>query len=261
MKFKFYQRSMAPNTEDIDEPGGGVGTTPATTPTTPEPEPEDLTGLKNTVKAVRQERDQAAAKLKQLETQFKQFQDSMKGIDPVKYAQFEELQRQAELWNQKEIEIKTGLQEDFNRQIKVEQERTVAAETRYNQLVMRVAAEKAFTAASGKQGAGTDGISYFDTFYQFVNAHLRLDNKGSVEVIDKTGARLYSKRDSSKLMTPAEFFQDYATHPVLGYCFDPQKPNLKGGGMQPSQPTSRAAVDTASLSRTQRLTMARETNY
>lgn len=244
--FRFVYQNAEPGA------GSGGGTPPEpTSPTQPGGEPpEDISGLKS---ALAKERDGATA----LRRQLAQLQEQVKGIDPAKYAQLEELQKRAEEWNQKEVELRTRYESEWVTKVKAEQERANQFEQRLLDLTMRTQAEKAYQAAGGRNGAGDDGTTFFDAFFTNVQKSLRLNEKGTeVEVVDASGARLFSKKDSTKPMTAAEYFSSMAKHPVFGHYFAPQQPG-KGGGMQPNSTTITPQVDLSNLGRSERLAILR----
>lgn len=227
---------------------------PDSKPSSPPEQPtgEDLTGLK---KALESERNRA----KDLERQFKQFQESIKGIDPEKYKQLEILQKQAEEWNRKEIEIRNNYERDFTERFKVEQDKTAAWEAKFNELLVRTEAERAYQLAEGRSGAGDDGTTFFEAFFTNIRGRLQLNEQGKLEVVDPNGTRLYSKKNASQLMSPAEYFSDLVTHPVFGTFFE-RRSTAKGGGMNPNQVPNGVVVggeDLNALSASERLTILR----
>jgi hypothetical protein len=223
-KFQFHNRfALAPNAEGGGE-GGGV---PPTTP--PAPAGEDVSGLKSALAKERQLKTQ-------FESQFKALQASFEGIDPVAAKQaldnYQKLTAQQEEWNQKETTLKTTLTEDFNRRFQAESSKVKEWETKHNDLLSRTLAQQAFEAAGGRAGGSEDGVTFFDSLYNNYRNSFRLNEKGQMEVVDSTGARLYSAKNTSEPMSPAEFFAGKVDHPVFSYCFAATQ-DSKGGGMRP----------------------------
>jgi hypothetical protein len=229
-----------------DGSGGGAGDDP---PPAAGSGGEDVTGLKNALEAERKAR---AA----MERQFKQLQESIKGIDPNKYKELENLQQQAEQWNQKEAELRTSLETDWTAKVKAEQAIASDFKQKYLNLSLRTEAERAFLAAKGRSGAGEDGITFFDALLGMVEKNLRLNDKGQVEVVDHNGARRFSAKDSTKPMTPHEYFESLVKHPVLGHCFERQSDG-RGGGSSASNGAGISGVDLSAMSRTERLALSR----
>lgn len=232
-----------------DNGAGSNQTTPPTTPPEPGKPPEDVSGLKS---ALDKERSRAEA----MERQFKQLQESVKGIDPEKYKQFEALQASAEEWNKKEAAIRQESEAERTRQVQAEQAKAQAFETKYNSLLQRTAIEKAYQAANGRPG-GSEDMTFFEMFYATVSNRFKLNDKGEVEVLDTNGVRLFSKKDASKPMSPVEFFADLQTHAVYGNYFM-AKNNPRGGAMPPNANGFTSRDDLSKLPRAERLTMARE---
>jgi hypothetical protein len=234
--------------------GEGGGVDPTTPPTTDPTPPEDVSGLKTALDAERKRAKDADRTLKAL-------QESVKGMDPEKYKQFEALQQQAEEWNQKQITIRNEVETEWSGKLKVEIDRTKEFEGKYLNLVKRTEAEKAFQAAKGRSGAGDAGITYFDSLLAVIDKSLRLNDKGQVEVIDANGARLFSKTDASKPMTPKEYFEGLRSDPVLGHCFERQG-HAAGGGMPPGSGNGNGfgnnREDWSKMPRSERLTFARQ---
>jgi len=214
--------------EDDNGAGGGSGAGGIATPPTVEPsEPpagEDLAGLKS---ALEKERARANA----AEKAFKQQQESIKGIDPEKYKQFETLQAQAEQWGQRETKLRSEFEEQLQRSVQVEQGKVAEIQEQYNGLLKRTAIAQAYQACPtpGRMGGGEDGVNFFDSFCTLIEKTLRMNDKGELEVLDGNGVRRYSSKDASKLMSATEYFSTLSGHPVYGQYF--QAPSTKGGGM------------------------------
>ncbi|MBD2021889.1 hypothetical protein H6F43_17040 [Leptolyngbya sp. FACHB-36] len=247
----FQSRSrFAPIVAFEPDNGAGSGTQPTPDPA-PAP-PEDVTGLKS---ALQKERDGRST----LEKQFKQLQESVKGIDPEKYKQFEQLQAEAEKWNQREAEMKTTLETQYQTQIQAEQQKVKDWEGKYQELLKRGEAEKAFQAANGRSGGGEDGVTFFEMFYSSIGKALKLNDQGQLEVVDGNGVRLFSKKDASKPMGAAEYFSGLVAHPVYAHHFGPNE-KAKGSGTQPGSTNSGTNPhrDLSGMNRAARLTALRE---
>ncbi len=238
------------------EDDGATGGASGGSSTPPEPAPEDTTGLKSALEKEREAAKIAKREAAQTKEQLAQLQESLKGIDPEKYKQLEKLQAEAEEWNKKEASLKLALETEYAKQIQIEKSRIEQLQQELIDLRKRTAAERAYQAAQGRSGGGEDGTTFFDMFYGSVKGTLQLSDKGELEVVDHNGARLFSKKDSGKLMSPTEYFGSMAAHPVLGNFF--QAPNAKGGGMNANARTTTMPGDTSKLSRAERLTMARQ---
>lgn len=247
-----FRGSSRPLPFNAEEGGGGGDPTPAPAPTPDPSPPEDVSGLRSALEAERK-------RAKDNERLLKQLQESVKGMDPEKYKQFEQLQQQAEEWNQQKITLRTEVENEYATKLQSEMVKTKEFEGKYLDLVKRTEAEKAFQAAKGRSGAGDAGVTFFDSLLSVVSKSLRLNASGVVEVIDTNGARLFSKTDASKPMTPKEYFESLRSDPVLGHCFERQGPGA-GGGMPPGSGNGFGTTreDWSKLPRSERLTIARQ---
>lgn len=255
-----FRRAIAFNADGGVDGGSPAIEPPTTTPEIPTSgEGEDVSALVDTMRKERIRANEEEKRRKELERQFKQLQESVKGIDPEKYKQFEALQAQAEEWNKKEVELRNNLESDFQARITAEQEKIKVWEAQYNDLLLRTETEKAYQLANGRSGGGDDGTTFFDLFYQSQSKRLQFNPQSKqLEVIDQNGVRLYSKKDSSKPMSAVEYFQSLITHPVFGYYFQPD-PNKRGSGTQPGSTinASNYQGDLSKLPRAERLAMLR----
>lgn len=227
----------------------GGGTDNPTPPTDPTP-PEDVSGLKSAL-----EKERAANKANA--AQIKQLQETFKGIDPAKFAEFESLQKQAEQRNQEIAEIKQNAATQYQAQIDA-----VSADRDKNlnelqSLRSTTAIERAYLNVGGTAEGGDDGVSYFDLFCLNVSPFLKLAEDGkTLEVLDKAGVRRFSEKDSKKFMTAHEFFEGYKTHKVLSNCFPMANPP-KGSGMKPSGRPIVGGTDLTGMTSAQQITYLR----
>jgi hypothetical protein len=221
--------------EDDNGAGGGSGAGGTATPPaaeTPEtPAGEDLAGLKSALEKERARANAAEKAFKKQQDLLLQQQESIKGIDPEKYKQFEQLQAQAEQWGQRETKLRSEFEEQLQRSVQAEQGKVAAIQEQYNGLLKRTAIAQAYQACPtpGRMGGGEDGVNFFDSFCTLIEKTLRMNDKGELEVLDNNGVRRYSSKDASKLMSATEYFSTLSGHPVYGQYF--QAPSTKGGGM------------------------------
>lgn len=218
--------------EDDNGAGGGSGVATPPTPETPEaPAGEDLAGLKSALEKERARANAAEKAFKKQQDLLLQQQESIKGIDPEKYKQFEQLQAQAEQWGQRETKLRSEFEEQLQRSVQAEQGKVAEIQEQYNGLLKRTAIAQAYQACPtpGRMGGGEDGVNFFDSFCTLIEKTLRMNDKGELEVLDANGVRRYSSKDASKLMSATEYFSTLSGHPVYGQYF--QAPSTKGGGM------------------------------
>ena len=216
-------------------------------------DPEDVSGLKAALKAARDDR-------KQVEREMAGLKETLKGIDPAKYQQLLDAQKQhqqaREQWNQKEVQIRSEAEQEWKPQVQKAQAQADDFKAKYQELLLRTNVEAAYHAADGRVGGGEDGVTFFNSFFNNVRGQLKLNFEGetpTVEVVDATGTRLFSKEDASKPITPAEFFKQMHKHPVLGFFFE--APKASGGGYNNSRGKVKSGADTSKLSPEQKLQM------
>jgi hypothetical protein len=266
MKYDFYSSAIGTILEDLHTPyrihckpvfcvdaEGGEGESGGSDSGTPDNQTqgEDVSGLKSALEKERAANKTTLQKLKQLE-------ESLKGIDPEKYKQFEALQAQAETWNQEKVKYRTELETEWTGKVKAEQDKYTALHIQHRNLVKFTIAEKAFQGAKGLSGAGDDGITYFDSLMATVSNRLHLTDKGAIEVVDNNGTRLFSAKDATKPMTPQEYFESLHRHPILGHFFG-ANPAARGGGMNPGSGSGggKPGQDLSGMSRSERLNALR----
>jgi hypothetical protein len=194
-------------------------------------EEEIAKNLKLTLEKERARANAAEKAFKKQQDLLLQQQESIKGIDPEKYKQFEQLQAQAEQWGQRETKLRSEFEEQLQRSVQVEQGKVAEIQEQYNGLLKRTAIAQAYQACPtpGRMGGGEDGVNFFDSFCTLIEKTLRMNDKGELEVLDNNGVRRYSSKDASKLMSATEYFSTLSGHPVYGQYF--QAPSTKGGGM------------------------------
>lgn len=148
---------------------------------------EEIQKILNTAKATRKERDEVANKAKELETKVTELSknlEQIKGIDPVKFKEYEQLAASYEerkLEEQKNFsELKerwTGERTSLTQQIQ-----ELQSQLQNTQVVN--ALEKAFYSCGGRAGKDEDGYSYFDLIQERAKGYIQLDEKGRLVVLD-----------------------------------------------------------------------------
>lgn len=265
MKFKFHPAAGAylnvMQDPDPDAAGGSAGggggnstDTNGSESSSGGDDTTDTAGLKSALEKERSAR-------KDLETSLKQMRETLKDVDPNKYQELlnseKQYQQERERWNQKEVQIKSEAEREWRPQVEQAQATAKQFEQKYNDLLLRTHAEAAYQAAHGRTGGGDDGVTFFNSFFNNVRNQLKLATEGdgvSVEVVDQSGTRLFSKDDASKPITPSEFFKQLHKHPVLGFYFE--APKAKGGGYQGNNRQVGGGVDPSKLSPEQKMEMS-----
>jgi DNA repair exonuclease SbcCD ATPase subunit len=138
---------------------------------------EEISKILATAKATRGERDEAAKRAKELETRITELSgqlETIKGIDPKKYKELEQLaqtyeerkleeQRQFSKLKERWTGEKTSLQQEIE-QLKQSLKQTQIVNT----------LEKSFYAIGGKTGKDEDGYSYFDLIRERATKYIQI---------------------------------------------------------------------------------------
>lgn len=224
--------------------------------------PEEIQKILSTVKATRKERDEAATKAKDLESKVTELSKSLeqiKGIDPNKFKEYEQL---AATYEERKLEEQKNFEElkqrwttektSFTQQIQ-----ELQVQLQNTQIV--TALEKAFYSCGGRAGKDEDGYSYFDLIQDRAKKYIQLDEKGRLVVLDP--------RDKTPMRDPkgnAYSVEDLMLKLRAGgptaALFESDKG--AGGGMQRSSQYNSVTATRESLmqmgNRAERLAKARE---
>lgn len=223
---------------------------------------EEISKILNTAKATRKERDTVAERAKQLETQNLELQsklEQIKGIDPDKFKQLEQI---AATYEERKLEEErkfselkerwTGERTAFAQQIQELQQQLQSTQV-VNAL------EKAFYSCGGRSGKDDDGYTYFDLIQERAKAYIQRDDKGKLVVIDP--------RDGTAMRDPKgapysveDLMLRLRTSGPTASLFEP--PDSRGSGMNRSANYNSVAATRDSLmgmtNRAERLAKARE---
>ncbi|MBD2489000.1 hypothetical protein [Aulosira sp. FACHB-615] len=222
---------------------------------------EEITKILNTAKATRAERDEAAKKAKELETQLaettKQL-EQIKGVDPKRYQELETLAKTYEerkLEEQREFgELKERWQSE--RTTLQQQNQQLQNELKTTRVIN--ALEKAFYAVGGKAGSEGD-LSYFDLLRDRAMQYIEVDETGKLAIIDpRDKTRMVT--DKGTPYTVEDLMTKFRTAGPTTSLFEPIG-NGAGGGMQRSNGSAGSAVtreQLMKLPRAERLAKARE---
>jgi len=146
----------------------------------------------------------------------------LEGIDPEVHAKLlAESAKRAEL--EAETAARVGaIEKSYAEQLANAKREQEVASTQVLELQKRYAFERAFASAGGRGG------DFTDLAYTKLQGEFKLEEDGTVAVVDKSGA--YVVDDKGKRVNPAEHLKQYKGHQLLGYTFEPERG--AGSGLQ-----------------------------
>lgn len=92
----------------------------------------------------------------------------------------------------------------------------------------RYALEKVFFAAGGRTDSA-DNVSFFDMLANQIGGQFRLENDGSITVVDGAGDPVLDK-ESGRRISPEDYLAQFKTHPIYGTFFKGNKGSGAGIG-------------------------------
>ena len=228
---------LNPQATETEAPTGGqveeiTSTAAEAQKTYKESEVQDLLSA---LKAERGARKELEKSTKEKSAQLK----TLEGIDPEVYAKLQaESAKRAEL--EAELAGKVGaIEKSYADQLKAAKTEQEAAAVQVFELQKKYAFERAFASAGGRAGEFTD------LAYTKLQGEFRLEDDGTVAVVDKAGA--YVVDDKGKRVEPGEYLKKYKGHQLLGYTFQPERGAGSGLQAHPGSALSQGA-DMHSLS-------------
>ncbi|BDA74331.1 hypothetical protein CAL7716_084970 [Calothrix sp. PCC 7716] len=223
---------------------------------------EEIQKILNTAKATRKERDEHAQKAKDLETRVLELSknlEQIKGIDPVKFKEYEQL---AASYEERKLEEQKNFAELKERWTGEKTTLTQQIQELQNQLQdtkIVNSLEKAFYSCGGRAGKDEDGYSYFDLIQERAKNYIQLDEKGRLVVLDPRDKT--PMRDAKgNAYTVEDLMLKLRGGGPTAALFESDKG--AGGGMQRSSQYNTVAATRESLmqmgNRAERLAKARE---
>lgn len=204
--------------------GGGSDTT-----STADDEDLGQAGLK-TLREEREQRKALERKLAQLESQL----STVKDLNPDTYREAqrkaEELQRQLLEREQLTASERQRMEAKAQEQIRKANQQAETEKLKRIDLQVRTLARGVFSAAEGRDGADSSGLSFFDAWMEFQGRrHLRVeDATGKLYVVDGDGDRM--KTAEGQDMDPVTWLNQQANNsPVVGTFFKPKGGEGSGG--------------------------------
>jgi hypothetical protein len=223
---------------------------------------EEISKILNTAKATRKERDTVAERAKQLETQNLELAsklEQIKGIDPDKFKQLEQI---AATYEERKLEEErkfselkerwTGERTTFAQQIEQLQQQLQSTQV-VNAL------EKAFYSCGGRSGKDDDGYTYFDLIQERAKAYIQRDDKGKLIVTDPRDGTAMRDPKGNPYSVEDLMLRLRSSGPTTA-LFEP--PDSRGSGMNRNANFNSVAATKDSLmgmtNRAERLAKARE---
>ena len=223
---------------------------------------EEISKILNTAKATRKERDSVAERAKELENQNLELQkalEQIKGIDPDKFKQLEQI---AATYEERKLEEErkfselkerwTGERTSFAQQIQELQQQLQSTQV-VNAL------EKAFYSCGGRSGKDDDGYTYFDLIQERAKAYIQRDDKGKLLVIDPRDGTAMRDPKGNPYSVEDLMLRLRSSGPTTS-LFEP--PDSRGSGMNRSANFNSISATRDSLmgisNRAERLAKARE---
>lgn len=185
------------------------------------------------LKTLREEREQRKAlerKLAQLEAQL----TTVKDLNPETFREAQrkadELQRQLLEREQLTAAERQRVEAKAQEQIRKANQQAETEKAKRIDLQVRTLARGIFSAAEGRDGADTSGLSFFDAWMEFQGRrHLRVDEAtGKLYVVDGDGDRM--KTAEGQDIDPVAWLNSAADNsPVVGTFFKPKGGEGSGG--------------------------------
>ena len=235
----------------------------------PNPEPstkqfsdEEISKILNTAKATRKERDDAAARAKELEDNNKTLQsqlEKIKAIDPNRYKQLEDLAASYEERKLEEQKQFSELKDRWSQEKSTlqQQNQKLAEDIKQQQLTNTL--EKAFYSVGGKVGNDDDGYSYFDLVRDRAAKFIQFGEDGKMRIVDpRDGTRMLSPKGDP--LTVEDLMTKLRSSGPTAALFEPAN-NAAGSGLQRGLGGNNSQVtreQLMALPRAERLQKARE---
>ena len=171
---------------------------------------DQVDDLLNALRSERTARRSNEKQLKELGAQL----DQLKGIDPEQYAKLQaEAAKRAELESALKDQI-GSIEKNYAEQLHAAEEAKKEANTQVLDLQKRYAFEQALAAAGGRGGKWTA------TVYAEVQDSIRLEDDGTITVVDKSGAYIL---EDGKRVEPSDWLKQFKADEFLGYAFKPER--------------------------------------
>lgn len=199
----------------------------------------------NLLKALKAERESRKTYEKELRDKTAQL-EKFAEINPNEYRRLQEEAAIAERERLAAEERTSLLEEKYGAQAAEANKKAEVYQTELKEFRKRYALEKVFFAAGGRPDAA-DGVSFFDMLADRLGSNFRLEQNGSITVVDRNGDPVLDA-DTGKRIAPEEYLSTFKNHPIYGTFFRSAKGSGAGLGFGGTDASGMPAEDLQSLS-------------
>lgn len=204
---------------------------------------DEVQNLLKALKSEREARKTLERQQKDYETQLSKFAQ----INPDEYQKLQEEAAAAAAAKAAADERTALLEEKYGSQAAEAAKVAEAAKQQLLEFQKRYSLEKVFFSAGGRTDSA-DGVSFFDMLANQIGNRFRLENDGSLTVVDASGDPILDK-ESGKRIDPETFLSGFKTHPIYGTFFKGAKGSGAGIGYGGTDANGIPVEDLASMSR------------
>lgn len=185
----------------------------------------EVDNLLKALKAERESRKTYEKELREKAAQLEKFAE----INPQEYRRLQEEAAIAERERMAAEERTALLEEKYGAQAAEANKKAEQYQVELKEFRKRYALEKVFFAAGGRTDAA-DGVSFFDMLADRLGPRFRLENNGTVTVVDGNGDPVLDP-DTGKRIAPEDFLSGFKSHPIYGTFFRSAKGSGAGLGL------------------------------
>lgn len=204
---------------------------------------DEVQNLLKALKSEREARKTLERQQKDYETQLSKFAQ----INPDEYQKLQEEAATAAAAKAAADERTALLEEKYGSQAAEAAKVAESAKQQLLEFQKRYSLEKVFFSAGGRTDSA-DGVSFFDMLANQIGGQFRLENDGSLTVVDNSGDPILDK-ESGKRIDPETFITGFKTHPIYGTFFKGAKGSGAGIGYGGTDASGIPVEDLASMSR------------
>jgi hypothetical protein len=204
---------------------------------------EEVQNLLKALKSEREARKLYEKEVKEKAAVLEKFQD----INPEEYRQLQEEVAMAAREKAAVEERTSLLEEKYGSQAAEAVKARDSANRELQEFRKRYALEKVFFSAGGRTDSA-DGVSFFDMLANQIGGQFRLENDGSITVVDGAGDPILDK-ESGRRISPEDYLGQFKTHPIYGTFFKGNKGSGAGIGYGGTDANGVTSEDLSALSR------------